>query len=158
MDLQAEIERVRAQEAALARAPFGAQRAWELGVALREAALARSASLSIEVRLSGHTVFLHAMPGTSPSNTDWVRRKRNTVELLGRSSYAVGLQMALEQSSLADKMGLPPRDYASHGGCLPLRDPSGTVWGCVGVSGLPQLQDHELVAEVLGALPLEPRA
>ena len=153
MDLQAEIERVRAQEAALVRAPFGAQQAWELGVALREAALARGVGLCIEVRLSANTVFLCAMPGTSPSNADWLRRKRNVVELLGRSSYGVGLQMALEQTTLSDKMGLPLRDYASHGGCLPLRDASGTVWGSVGVSGLPQLQDHELVAEVLGAMP-----
>jgi uncharacterized protein (UPF0303 family) len=158
MDLQTEIERVRAQEAALTCAPFGAQRAWELGVALREAALARSASLCIVVRLSGHTVFLHAMPGTNPSNADWARRKSNTVELLGRSSYAVGLQMAQENTTLADKMGLPLRDYASHGGCVPLRDASGTVWGSVGVSGLPQLQDHELVVEVLGAFVESTRA
>ncbi len=158
MDLQTEIERVRAQEAALACAPFDAQRAWELGVALREAALARGASLCIEVRLSGHTVFLHAMPGTNPSNADWIRRKRNTVELLGRSSYAVGLQMTQENTTLADKMGLPLRDYASHGGCVPLRDASGTVWGSVGVSGLPQLQDHELVVEVLGAFVGRARA
>ena len=158
MDLQTEIERVRAQEAALACVPFDAQRAWELGVALREAALARSASLCIEVRLSGHTVFLHAMPGTSPSNADWVRRKHNTVELLGRSSYAVGLQMTQENTTLADKMGLPLRDYASHGGCVPLRDASGTVWGSVGVSGLPQLQDHELVVEVLGTFVGRARA
>ena len=158
MNLQAEIERVRAQEAALACPAFGAQQAWELGVALRAAALARSVSLCIEVRLSGHTVFLHAMSGTSPSNADWARRKRNVVELLGRSSYAVGLQMALEQTTLADKVGLAVRDYASHGGCLPLRDVSGTVWGSVGVSGLPQLQDHELVVEVLGKLLAEWRA
>ena len=158
MDLQAEIERVRAQEAALLGAAFGAEQAWELGVALREAALAREVALCIEVRLSANTVFLCAMPGTSPSNADWLRRKRNVVELLGRSSYGVGLQMALEKTSLADKMGLPLRDYASHGGCLPLRDASGTVWGSVGVSGLPQLQDHELVVEVLGAMLAKVRA
>jgi len=78
-----------------------------------------------------------------------VRRKRNTVELQARSSYAVGLALGAEGSTLQDKMGLPLRDYASHGGSFPLRSRSGLLWGAVTVSGLPQREDHELVAAVL---------
>jgi uncharacterized protein (UPF0303 family) len=45
----------------------------------------------IEIRIAGRTVFCYAMPGTAPTNADWARRKRNTVELLHGSSYGVGL-------------------------------------------------------------------
>jgi len=46
--------------------------------------------VTIEIRLARETVFFHAMRGTTPANADWARRKRNTVELLQRSSYAIG--------------------------------------------------------------------
>lgn len=89
------------------------------------------------------------MPGTTPDNLDWARRKKNVVMRFQRSSYAVGLQLRKDRTTLA---GLEVREYAPHGGGFPslLR---GT--GCVGtivVSGLPQRDDHELIVEVLAEL------
>ncbi|MDE1952133.1 MAG: heme-degrading domain-containing protein [Betaproteobacteria bacterium] len=149
MDVKQELERVAAQEAALMCEPVGAEAAWRLGALLREAALERGAGLAIEVRLGGNTVFFASMAGATPANADWARRKRNTVELLARSSYAAGLALSLEGSTLQDKMGLPLRDYASHGGSFALRSRSGLLWGAVTVSGLPQRDDHELVVAIL---------
>lgn len=149
LDVKQELDRVAAQETELACEPVGADAAWRLGSLLREAALERCAALAIEVRLGGKTVFFSSMAGATPANADWVRRKRNTVELQARSSYAVGLALGAEGSTLQDKMGLPLRDYASHGGSFPLRSRSGLLWGAVTVSGLPQREDHELVAAVL---------
>lgn len=149
MDIERERARVAAQEAQLRCAPAGADAAWRLGCMLREAALARGAALVIEVRLAGHTVFFCAMPGTVPAHADWVRRKRNTAELQGVSSYAAGLALRSEAGTLQDKFGLPARDYAAYGGSIALRSEDGLVWGCATVSGLPQRDDHELVAEVL---------
>ena len=85
---------------------------------------------TIEVRLGGDTVFLHAMRGTSPANADWARRKRNVVEMLHRPSYAVGLEAQRDGRSVLDEMGLPDRDVASHGGSFPIVVDG---VGCVGV-------------------------
>jgi uncharacterized protein (UPF0303 family) len=66
-----------------------------------------------------------------------------------RSSYAIGLKQERAQTSLQEKVGLDPKDYATHGGCFPILL-AGT--GCVGtitVSGLPQREDHALVVSVL---------
>ena len=114
--------------------------------------MARGVAVTIEVRLAGETVFFTSMSGTSPANADWARRKRNTVEMLSRSSYGVGRSLALEGSSLEARMGLPTRDYASHGGSVPLFVSGGLCVGAVTVSGLPQREDHALVVEALATL------
>jgi uncharacterized protein (UPF0303 family) len=152
MDLEQDIERIARQESRLCFKCFDHATAWELGTRLKTVCESRGASLAIEVRLACETVFFYAMRGTTPGNADWVRRKRNTVELLQRSSYAVGRSLALEGMTLEQKMGLPARDYATHGGSFPIRvDMVGCV-GAVTVSGAPQREDHALVVAVLAEL------
>lgn len=120
MDETNELARVDAQERALRLRTFDLSTAWEVGSRLRDAALQRGGAITIEIRLQRETVFFCAMPGTTPENTDWARRKRNTVELMHRSSYAVGLALARDAMTLEQKMGLPSRDYAVHGGGVPV--------------------------------------
>jgi len=152
MDIQQELARIEEQERVLRYAHFDQASAWELGTRLRAAAQTRGVCIAIEVRLLRETVFFCAMPGTTPENSDWARRKRNTVELLQRSSYAIGLSLKQDGLTLEQKMGLPVRDYASHGGSFPIRvDGVGCV-GTVTVSGLPQREDHELVAAVVAEI------
>lgn len=152
MNENQDISRLLEQERALRFAAFDHSTAWELGTRLRAAAAERGAALMIEVRLLRETVFLCAMPGTTPENADWARRKRNTVELLQRSSYVVGLELKRDGSSLEQKMGLAPRDYASHGGSVPIVVSAAGCIGAATVSGLPQREDHELVVEVMAEL------
>jgi uncharacterized protein (UPF0303 family) len=49
-------------------------------------------------------------------------------------------------------MGLPPRDYACHGGSFPLKIIGIGCIGVVTVSGLPQREDHIMVVQALAAL------
>lgn len=149
MGIEQDIERMAEQERRLHFARFDNATAWELGNGLKTLCEARGVALTIEVRLVRETVFYYAMPGTTPDNADWVRRKRNTVELLQRSSYAVGRSLEIEGISLEQKMGAPVRDFATHGGSFPiLVDGVGCV-GAVTVSGAPQREDHAMVVTVL---------
>ncbi len=148
-DLAKDLARIAEQEQRLRLPRFDAEAAWALGCNLRLAAQARGAGLVIEIRIARETVFFCAMSGTAPTNADWARRKRNTVELLHRSSYGVGLSLQQEGSSLEAKMGLPLRDYASHGGSFPLFVEGTGCIGTVTVSGLPQREDHALVVDAL---------
>jgi uncharacterized protein (UPF0303 family) len=137
------------QEAILQFTQFDPSTAWAIGLKLKELCEANKVAVTIEIRLNRKTVFFYAMPGTTPINADWARRKRNTVELLHQSSYAVGLSLKQEQDSLELKMGLNSRDFATHGGSFPIRVQG---IGCVGVatiSGLPQREDHNYVVNVL---------
>lgn len=146
-----DFERIDAQVAALWFDSFDEQAAWELGRDLRERALARGVAVTVEVRLHGATVFLHAMPGTAPANADWARRKRNVVEVLHRPSYAVGREELRDGRSILHLMALDPRDHAAHGGAFPLMVRGTGCVGVVTVSGLPQRADHDLVVEAVAA-------
>ncbi|CCG99690.1 protein of unknown function DUF336 [Fibrella aestuarina BUZ 2] len=143
-----DLAQIAHQEAQLQFDTFDADTAWQLGTLLKEAVAARHKAVSIEIRLVGQPLFFYAMPGTTPDNDDWIRRKRNVVERFHRSSYAMGLELARKQTSLDDKWGLPVRDYAPHGGSFPiwLR---GTFVGTITISGLPQREDHSIVVAVL---------
>lgn len=149
MNLEQELQQVVDQEAALVFPGFDAAIAWEIGVALRAAALRAGAAVTIDIRRGDEILFFHAMPGTTPANADWARRKRNIVELLRRSSYAVGLDSRIKGVSVEEQMGLPRRDFACHGGCFPIRVANVGHVGTITVSGLPQYEDHSLIVGVL---------
>ena len=145
-------ERIAEQERRLRLPRFDLAMAWDLGCRLRDLAQGRGAALAIEARLARQTVFSCAMPGSTPDNADWARRKLHTVELTQRSSYAVGKNPPQDGQTTLERMGLPLRDYAVAGGAFPLCvDAIGCV-GAVAVSGLPQREDHELVVEALAAI------
>ena len=152
MGTEQDIERMAKQERRLCFARFDNDTAWELGTRIRTLCESRSLALAIEVRLMRETVFFHAMRGTTPENADWARRKRSTVELLQHSSYAVGRSLELEGLSLEQKMGLPVRDFATHGGAFPIRVEGVGCIGVVTVSGAPQREDHAIVVAALAEM------
>lgn len=146
-----ELARCAHQMAGLQLVRFDEDDAWRLGSELRNRAVQVGAAVTIEIRLGGATVFLGAMPGTSPANADWARRKRNVVELLHQPSYAVGLESRHTGRSTLAEMGLDARDYADHGGAVPIIVTGVGQVGVATVSGLPQREDHDIVVAALAA-------
>ena len=151
-NLEKDLQRLALQEQLLQLDTFDEATAWDLGCRIKALCEARRQALTIEVRRAKETLFFYAMPGTSPSNADWARRKRNTTELLQRSSYSTGLAHQKDSSSLQLKMGLPLQDFAEHGGSFPIRVRGVGCVGSVTVSGVPQREDHAIVVEALAGL------
>jgi uncharacterized protein (UPF0303 family) len=137
------------QEAELLLASFDPDVAWTLGMRIRELAASHGQAVAIDVHGITGQLFFSAMCGTTPSNIDWIRRKRNVVRLFERSSYAVGRDLAATGATLQSQQGLPERDYTPHGGCVPIRVRGAGMVGDVTVSGLPQRSDHNLAIEAL---------
>jgi uncharacterized protein (UPF0303 family) len=156
MTMEQEIERIARQEERLRFRTFDANTAWEVGTRLRTVAESRCVAIAIDIQVNGHTLFSAAMPGTTPDNIDWIRRKRNVVLHFHRSSYAIGLQLRKEQKTLAETIGVAARDYAPHGGCFPIKLHGTGCIGTITVSGLPQRADHELIVEVLAEFLEQP--
>lgn len=152
VSIEEDIQCITEQEQRLVCAEFDLNTAWQLGTRLREIALARNQPLTIEIRLARETVFFCAMPGVAPSNADWARRKRNTVELMHRSSYGVGRDLERDAQTLQSLMGLDARDHASHGGSFPVKVKQLGCVGAVTVSGAPQRVDHDIVVMALAEL------
>jgi uncharacterized protein (UPF0303 family) len=158
MTIEKDLERIAQQEERLQFRSFDADTAWTIGTRLRILARERGLAIAVDIQINGHPLFFTAMPGTTPDNVDWIRRKKNVVLHFHLSSYAIGLQLQKDKTTLVERAGMADRDYAAHGGCFPikLRDT-----GCVGtitVSGLPQRMDHELVVEVLAEYLEQPLA
>lgn len=143
---------IAAQEKTLVFERFTLEAAWTLGVALRDAAIARAAPVAIDISLRERPLFHAALPGAGPDNAEWVRRKRNTVLALGTSTLAVALKLKASGETLEQRYGLAPRDHAAHGGGFPLALAGLGCIGAITVSGLPQAEDHALVVETLGRM------
>ena len=151
-NLDQDLERMALQEQVLQLERFDETTAWELGSTIKALCEARKVALSIDIRRAKETLFFYAMPGTTPNNAEWIRRKRNTVDLLQRSSYSTGLAHLKEGSSLPQKVGVSLADYAEHGGGFPIRVKGVGCVGTVTVSGVPQREDHAIVVEALALL------
>lgn len=149
MPIAEDLAAIARQESALIFDSFDENRAWRLGTALRQLAVERGASLTIDIRRFGQVLFCSALPGAPPDQAEWIRRKSNVVQRFHRSSYAVGLELESKQTSLEAKQGLPTIDFATHGGSFPIQVTTAGLIGAVTVSGLPQRADHELVVEAL---------
>ena len=138
-----------AQETELQLAGFDDDDAWALGCALVDEARRRGAAVVVDIERAGRQLFHAALPGTVPDNDEWIRRKGNVVRRFGRSSLHVGQLCRDQGTTLEEKYAVPTADYAAHGGAFPLLLRGVGPVGVVAVSGLPQLEDHDLVVTVL---------
>jgi len=153
MELDGQIEQVAGQERDLVLDHFTDDDAWDLGSWIRQRASAGHWPVVVDVRRFDRPLFFCALPGSTPDNPDWVRRKAATVQRFHRSTYRTKLELERDGTTLQDRFGLSPADYAAHGGGFPLVTLDSGVIGCVTVSGLPQVMDHLVVVHALHSLP-----
>ena len=145
--------RILHQEQSLTLPHFDTATAWTLGVLLHDLAAARGHVLVIDIRRFGsphQPLFYCALPGTTPDNARWARRKANVVARYHRSSYAIGLRLEAQGQTITERHALPAARYATVGGSFPIAvSAAGGVIGAISLSGLPSRSDHELVVEAL---------
>ncbi len=149
MSLESDIAQIARQEEALRFKQFSEADAWALGLRMRAAAEARNIPFVIDIRIGNRPLFYTALPGSTPENPDWVRRKVNTVMRFHKSSYRVGREYELQNKRFDASRGLDPMDYAPAGGGFPIHLIGTGVVGSITVSGVPQRQDHAFVVEML---------
>ena len=138
-----------AHEDELQLTTFDNDDAWSLGVALVEEARRLGLGVVVDIERGGQQLFRAALPGTSPDNDHWVRRKGNVVRRFGHSSLYVGQAARDGGTTFEAKHHLPTADFAAHGGAFPILIRGVGPVGVVTVSGLPQIEDHRLVITVL---------
>ena len=148
-DTAALIAEIEAQETRLVFTRFNHADAWELGCLLVELATERSLPVTIDITRGEQQLFHAALEGTAADNDQWVARKVRTVRRFGNSSFLVGLRHRATGTPFEDRPWNDTSVYAAHGGSFPIiiRD-SGPI-GTVTVSGLAQLDDHNLVVEAI---------
>lgn len=149
IDARATLDRIVAEERELVFSRFDLADAWALGAQLRADALAADLPVVIGISLGEARVFHTALPGSSADNDGWLDRKTRVARRFGRSSFGVGLSFAVRGGDFDVDARLDTTEYAAHGGVFPITVDGAGVIGTVGVSGLPQEDDHALVVEHL---------
>lgn len=148
---EALIKAITEQERQLVLDVFDENTAFALGADLRERARAVNAPVTIEIRSMARRYFFAALPGSTPENEDWGRRKVNTVLRTYKSSMRMGLECQLAGRAQWPDVGLPHSDFVLHGGGFPVTVKSVGVVAAIGISGLPSIEDHELATAALAA-------
>ncbi|MGL4297060.1 MAG: heme-degrading domain-containing protein [Aestuariivirga sp.] len=151
MSLETDIARLTLQEERLRFPGFSEADAWALGSQMRAAAAERRIPFVIDIRIGNRPLFFSALPGSTPENPEWVRRKVNTVLRFHKSSYRVGREYELRGLDWGASRGIDPLDFAPAGGGFPIHLTGTGVVGAVTVSGVPQRDDHNFVVEMLSA-------
>lgn len=146
---RAELTRIRAEEAELIFTRFSRDDAWRLGSRMREAAAARSLPVVIGIVVGQQRVFHAALDGALPDNDAWLERKTRAVLHFEQSSLGVGALFRSLGRVYEQEARLDPNEVAANGGVFPVRIEGVGVVGAVGVSGLPQVEDHAFVVEQL---------
>ncbi|QKV77467.1 heme-degrading domain-containing protein [Amycolatopsis sp. Hca4] len=137
------------QEERLQFTKFDNETALALGRQMLDAAQERGLSVTISIRRNGQRLFHAALPGTSADNDAWIDRKSRVVDRYGHSSFLIGTQFRAKGGSFEEHSRLDLDQYAAHGGVFPVLVRGVGPIGTVGVSGLPQADDHAFVVEQL---------
>ncbi|MET1028767.1 MAG: heme-binding protein [Dongiaceae bacterium] len=128
---------------------FDYEFAWNLGLQIREKAINRGHDIAIEIRHGNDVIFATLVGKATIDNFDWTRRKCAVVHRFQRSSLAVRLEAEQNGYDFNTRFRLPPADFAASGGGIPLMLKGGIFIGSVGVSGLPNVEDHRLISDTL---------
>jgi uncharacterized protein (UPF0303 family) len=138
-----------AEERSLVLPGFDYEAAWRLGLALRQEAAGRGLPVGIEVFHGTAPVFLTLLPGATPDNVDWLRRKRSVALRFHKSSLYVRRLCEAKGVEFGARYGLPAADFAASGGAVPILVRGTGLVGVATVSGLPDTDDHAMVVAAL---------
>ncbi|UJW86515.1 heme-degrading domain-containing protein [Devosia sp. SL43] len=146
------LESLAEEQESLRLERFDYEIAWRLGQMMRTAASERKLKVSVTLAHGADIIFATLLPGATPDNLAWAARKRAVAQRFQRSSLSMRLQAEKTQFDFNERFRLPPADYVASGGGVPLMMQNGTLVGTVGVSGLPDVEDHTLVIDALKRL------
>ncbi len=140
-----------AEAARLILPEFTEETALRLGLTVVNMAKLEHLPIVVNIRTPDRTLFHAAMPGATPLNDAWARRKSNTAFAFHKASFHVQHVMKTKDEDLS-KHGLSTADYAPQGGAVPIVVRGAGMVACLTVSGLPQAEDHALAVRAIETL------
>ncbi|MGO4782816.1 heme-degrading domain-containing protein [Cryobacterium sp. W22_MBD10_FK3] len=139
-----------AQNASIGFTRFDHDDAYRLGTALMARAATDDLRITVTMSFGEQRVFHAARPGTTADNDEWLARKFRVVARYNAPSFLISTKYRARGVDFNEATGLPVSDFAAAGGAFPLRV-NGSLIGAVGVSGLVENLDHDLVVWALEA-------
>lgn len=145
LDMQEIMELCRRQEAQYQFTTFSRADALALGLKLTENAKGFAQGVAVRIVMNGLTVFQYLPEGAEMNNAIWMDRKIRTVTQFGHASLYVMAELGGDPTD----QKLDANQYALCGGGFPLIVRGVGMVGVITVSGLPHLDDHQLIISTL---------
>jgi uncharacterized protein (UPF0303 family) len=152
MSLPPTLPDLLAEESGLVLDRFDYASAWDLGARIRGVGAERRLPIAVEVVHGSAPVFFSLLPGATPDNSEWIRRKRAVVLRFHHSSLYMRLLCESKGAKLGERYGLPETDFVASGGAVPIFVRDVGLVAVATVSGLPDVEDHQLVVSALREL------
>ena len=143
------MEDLLAEEADLVLERFDYASAWDLGARIRAMGAERRLPIAVEVFHGTAPVFFALLPGATPDNSEWIRRKRAVALRFHHSSLYMRLLCESKGVRLSERYGLPETEFVASGGAVPIFVRYVGLVGVATVSGLPDTEDHQLVVTAI---------
>ncbi|MDC7233015.1 MAG: heme-binding protein [Spirochaetales bacterium] len=126
---------------------FNEQVSWELGS--RAADFCRKEQLPVAIRIERdeQILFQAALPGSCRDNDLWLAGKARIVRHFRHSSFYISRKLIQSNSDIS-KYSLDPALYRAKGGGVPLFLKDGTIAGVLIISGLKDVDDHNLAVRI----------
>jgi len=146
-----ELAQFEAEAARLTLSEFTEETALRLGLTVVNMAKLEKLAIVVNIRTPDRCLFHCAMPGATPLNDTWARRKSNTAFAFAKASFHAQHAMKAKAEDLS-KHGLSSDDYAPQGGAVPITVKGAGMVACLTVSGLAQAEDHALAVRAIETL------
>ena len=143
------IETCTAQEEKYIFDSFTRKDAMKLGGMIVEAARETyGTGIAVGIAINGLKVFQYVDEGATIHNAEWLDRKIATVTQFHKSSLRVWAEFE-DQGITLEGERLNPYQFALCGGGFPLTVRGAGVVGVIAASGLPHLEDHQVLVDTL---------
>ena len=144
------ISRIEEQEINLQFKEFTNESALEIGMYLVNNATSHNHPIVIDITRGEQRLFFYACKGSSKDNEFWVERKKKITTRFGRSSMLT----KLKYEKIAPEKFNPTAisldsSYTLSGGCFPVIIKNTGVIGTITVSGLTDIDDHNMVVNAI---------
>jgi len=147
---QALLPLLEEQNTSISFTRFDYDDAYRLGSAIMARAAVDDLKITVAMSFGQQRVFHAARPGTTADNDEWLAKKFRVVARYNAPSFLISTKYRARGLDFNQATGLPISEYVAAGGAFPLRV-NGSIIGAVGVSGLVENLDHDLVVWALEA-------
>lgn len=137
------------QEQLLRFDSFNYDMAIEIGLMILEEGRKKGKPIAIDISKCGQQIFHVALEGTSPDNDEWIKKKKNSVYRFYGSTLGMQARLKEFNVSMEAAMHISSQEYTESGGGFPIYVTNVGFIGAIVVSGLPDVEDHELITTCL---------
>lgn len=138
------------QESQLQFSAFSNADALAIGSMITQQAIINNYPVVIDICRHGQTLYYFANTGSSADNEEWVSRKKKLTNRFGHCSMLMRLKFKRYKPDSFHTNGvILDSSYTLSGGCFPIFIKNTGPIGTITVSGLTDIEDHNLVVDAI---------